>query len=75
MNNSSNNHKRKDFKVASLSLALLLGCSTIANAAVEKLTVSGNQILVGGENTSLQDLAYFGVTPVGALKNFIQHKQ
>lgn len=47
----------------------------MANAAVEKLTVSGNQILVGGENTSLQDLAYFGVTPVGALKNFIQHKQ
>lgn len=59
MNNSSNNHKRKDFKVASLSLALLLGCSTMANAAVEKLTVSGNQILAGGENTSFAGPSLF----------------
>ena len=52
-------HKRKDFKVASLSLALLLGCSTMANAAVEKLTVSGNQILAGGENTSFAGPSLF----------------
>ena len=59
MNNSSNNHKRKDFKVASLSLTLLLGCSTMANAAVENLTVSGNQILAGGENTSFAGPSLF----------------
>ena len=59
MNNISNNHKRKDFKVASLSLALLLGCSTMANAAVEKLTVSGNQILAGGDNTSFAGPSLF----------------
>lgn len=47
------------FKIASLSLALLLGCSTIPHAAVKPLSVSGTQILAGGEHTSFAGVSLF----------------
>ena len=47
------------FKYASLSLAILMGVSTAANAAVEKLSVSGNQILAAGVNKSFAGPSLF----------------
>ena len=59
MNNSLSNHKKGTFKVTSLSLALLLGFSSLANAAVEPLNVSGNQILADGESVSFAGTSLF----------------
>ena len=46
-------------KINPLFLALFLGTTMSANAAVEPLTVSGNQVLAGGENTSFAGLSLF----------------
>ena len=54
-----NNTAKKIFKLSSLSLALLLGSTAVANAAVDPLTVSGNKILAGGEETSFAGLSLF----------------
>ncbi|MEN6670201.1 cellulase family glycosylhydrolase [Psychrobacter sp. B38] len=42
-----------------LTLVLLLACSTSTYAAVDKLSVSGNQILAGGEATSFAGTSLF----------------
>ena len=47
------------FKKSALSLALFIGTTMAANASVEPLTVSGNQILAGGESTSFAGLSLF----------------
>jgi len=59
MNHILNNHTKEIFKKSCLSVALVLGVSTMANAAVEPLTVSGNKILAGGEETSFAGLSLF----------------
>ena len=59
MNYVLNNTTKRIFKRSCLSLALLLGSTAVANAAVEPLTVSGNQVLAGGENTSFAGLSLF----------------
>ncbi|WP_435234376.1 hypothetical protein ACR30L_11410 [Psychromonas sp. PT13] len=55
----SNQSKKGLFKKSALSVALFLGTAMAANAAVEPLTVSGNQILAGGESTSFAGLSLF----------------
>ncbi|XPF93152.1 cellulase family glycosylhydrolase [Colwellia sp. RE-S-Sl-9] len=57
MNNDINNYIKGTLKA--LNLALLIGCSTIANAAVQPLNVSGNQILAGGQSTSFAGTSLF----------------
>ncbi|WP_298940400.1 cellulase family glycosylhydrolase [uncultured Psychromonas sp.] len=59
MNHVLNIQTKGVFKKSCLSLALLLGMTTMANAAVDPLTVSGNQVLAGGENTSFAGLSLF----------------
>lgn len=59
MNYVVNKPKKEIFKKSSLSFALLLGMSSMANAFVEPLTVSGNQVLAGGEATSFAGLSLF----------------
>ncbi|WP_025565066.1 cellulase family glycosylhydrolase [Psychromonas sp. SP041] len=59
MNHVLNNQTKGVFKKSYLSLALLLGMTTMANAAVEPLSVTGNQVLAGGENTSFAGLSLF----------------
>ncbi|WP_149982753.1 cellulase family glycosylhydrolase [Pseudoalteromonas rhizosphaerae] len=51
--------KKTLYKAKRLSLALLLACSTTSYAAVEKLTVSGNQILAGDEAKSFAGSSLF----------------
>jgi aryl-phospho-beta-D-glucosidase BglC (GH1 family) len=59
MSHFFSNRKNSLFKKSALSLALFLGTTMIANAAVEPLTVSGNQVLAGGESTSFAGLSLF----------------
>ena len=59
MNSNFSNQIKGRFKYASLSLALLMGFCTTANAAVEKLTVSGNQVLAAGVSKSFAGPSLF----------------
>ena len=59
MNVCLSSHIKGSFKVASLSVALLLGVCSTAHAAVEKLTVSGNQVLAGGVSKSFAGPSLF----------------
>ena len=59
MNHLLNNQTKGVFKKSYLSLALLLGMTTTANAVVEPLTVKGNQVLAGGQITSFAGLSLF----------------
>lgn len=47
------------FRATNLTFVLLLVCSTSSYAAVEKLSVSGNQILAGGKATSFAGTSLF----------------
>lgn len=59
MNICTNNRVKRSFKVSSLSLALMLGMTSVANAEVEKLTVSGNQVLADGVSKSFAGPSLF----------------
>ena len=59
MNHVLHNQAKGIFKKSCLSIALLLGANSVANAAVAPLTVSGNKMLANGEVTSFAGLSLF----------------